>query len=176
MLRTGKHSLTIHAKKVLYYSHIYSHLTYGLILWGNMLRQGDQTKLQKIQNKCFNLITGEEASPNNYHKHKMLHIDEIIKFANGKHSHRVQDSHLPTRILECSHSDESNKCLEKKHQYNTRHKSSLNLPSSTNSLYCRSFLYQSTSDYQSIPSSVKNIENELLFAKIYKKYLLSGIW
>ena len=176
MLRTGRHSLSIHAKKVIYYSHVYSHLMYGLILWGNMLKQSDLVKLQKIQNKCLKLITGEEASPTNYHKHKMLRINEIIKFTNGKHSHRVQHSHLPTRILECSHFDERNNSLEKKHDNNTRHKSSLNLPSSTNSLYRRSFLYRSTSDYQSIPMSVKNIENELLFTKAYKKFLLTGVW
>ena len=72
MLRLEKHSLTIQAKMWVYYAHIYSHLTYGLILWGNMLNENELTKLQKIQNKCFKLICGEEASPLNYHRHHLL--------------------------------------------------------------------------------------------------------
>ena len=72
MLRLGKHSLTIQVKMGVYYAHIYSHLTYGLILWGNMLNENELTKLQKIQNKCFKLVCREEASPLNYHRHHLL--------------------------------------------------------------------------------------------------------
>ena len=176
MLRIGKHSLTLHARKSIYYAHIYSHLNYGLILWGNMLKQCELNKLQKIQNKCFKLINGEDATPHNYHNQKMLRISEILKLTNAKHGHRIQHSHLPDHVLECGQLDECNHSLEKRHRYNTRHKSSLYLPRSTNSLYRKSFLYQSIADYQNIPSSVKNTSNELIFTKSYKKFLLTGIW
>ena len=64
----------------------------------------------------------------NFHNHKMLQINEIIKLNNVKHAYKVQYSHLPTRIIECSMNDESNNSIVKKHRYSTRHKTSLNLP------------------------------------------------
>ena len=39
MFRT-KHFLNSHAKKTLYYTQIYSHLSYGISVWGPMIKKG----------------------------------------------------------------------------------------------------------------------------------------
>ena len=108
--------MNTHAKKCVYYAQIYSHISYGIILWGNMINQSALNKLQKIQNKCFKLCTGQESNIPNFHMHKMLRIDEIIRLANAKHSHKVQHSHLPKRVPDCSKSDSTAGSLVKKHQ------------------------------------------------------------
>ena len=72
LLKHGRSFLNIHANKCLYYAQVYSHLVYGFLLWGNMISNTNLSKLQKLQNKCFNLITREESSVANFHKHKLL--------------------------------------------------------------------------------------------------------
>ena len=105
MLRVGKHCLSTHAKKCLYYAQVYSHINYGLIVWGNMAPKVTLNKLQKIQNKCFKLIYGEEASIANFHNKRIMRIPDIITLLNLKHSHKVQHLHLPNRVLACSQTD-----------------------------------------------------------------------
>ena len=57
LLQIGNKFLNKHCKKNIYYAHIYTHITYGLSLWGNMVDTITKTKIQKVRNKCFNLIT-----------------------------------------------------------------------------------------------------------------------
>ena len=120
LLKVGKNLLNTHAKKTVYFAQIDSHISYCTIIWANMIKCSELTKLQKIQNKCFKLCTGQESSIRNYHSNHMLRIDDLVKLVNIKHSHKVQHSHLPKHILECSKSDSSTQSLEKKHKYNTR--------------------------------------------------------
>ena len=169
MLRSSKHVLNLHAKRNLYYAQIYSHLTYGLIIWGNMLSNLQLNKLQSIQNRCFKLITGEEANQQNFHRNKMLTVRDLLVLVNVKHGHRVQHSHLPSHIINCSKFDSKNVSLEKNHCYNTRHKNTLNIPRSNCTLYRKSYLYQSTLYYQKLPTLVKDISSEILFVKHCKK-------
>ena len=140
-----------------------------------MLTKCQINKLQKIQNKCFRLIMGEEATLSNYHNHGMLNIPDMILLMNLKHGHRVQHSHLPTRILRCSRYDSKNKSLEKLHRYPTQHKNSLNVPRSNCSVYRKSYLYQSIVKYQKLPTSLKEISYEKLFISRCKKLIFLGM-
>ena len=150
-----------------------SHISYGIILWGNMIKNVEINKLQKIQNKCFKLCTSQESNIPNFHKFKMLRINKIIRLANAKHSHKVQHSHLPKQVLDCSKSDSTAISLEKKHQYNTHNKSSLYLPATKSNLYRSSFLYKCITQYKKVPLKSKSIQNTTLFCHSYKNHLLS---
>ena len=59
LLCTGQNMLNIHAKKLIYYGHIQSHLTYCLSIWGNLICDTLLNKLQKLQNKCIYYIKGK---------------------------------------------------------------------------------------------------------------------
>ena len=56
MLKCSKHHLSTHGKKILYYGHIYSHISYCIGVWGSILPDECVKKLQKLQNKCIMLV------------------------------------------------------------------------------------------------------------------------
>ena len=56
LLRDNKLYLNINTKKLIYYAHIYSHISYCIVVWGNMLSKQELKKLQKLQNKCIDLV------------------------------------------------------------------------------------------------------------------------
>ena len=80
MLKHGCRLLNIGAKKILYYGHIYSHLSYCISTWGPMLQQNKINKLQKLQNKCINLVDLCRTNlADKFRELKILSVQEIIK-------------------------------------------------------------------------------------------------
>ena len=49
LLNNGKHLMYLNTKRLVYYSHIASHLQYGMLLWGNNAGKEQLNKLQKLQ-------------------------------------------------------------------------------------------------------------------------------
>ena len=57
LLQVGNKFLNKDSKKLVYYAHIYSHIVYGLLVWGNMIEKIMRAKLQKCMDACIKLIT-----------------------------------------------------------------------------------------------------------------------
>ena len=66
LLRLGKSFLNIHAKRLIYFAQIQTHLNYCLSTWGNMLSNELLNKLQQLQNKSVQLINGKNPTNANY--------------------------------------------------------------------------------------------------------------
>ena len=165
LLRTSQNMLNLQTKRVLYFAQIYSHFSYGIITWGNMLNASQKRKLEKTHQKCCRL-SGKNNS--------LLSFDNIIRLQNMKLGFRLRHlcSHLPERIKNACESDMNKKSLSKSHRYNTRYKSILNLPKANCSNYKNSFLVRCITDYSSLPVELKSITNEGLFVKLCKYHLL----
>ena len=168
LLQVGNKFLNKHCKKNIHYAHIYSHIIYELSLWGNMIDTITKTKIQKIMNKCFNLITYQPPSPENLNKEGILTLNQLITLENQKLGYKLYNNMLPTNILQALRTDSNKKDLHKSHHYNTRHKSKLYLPVANNKLYQASFLTQALKAYDKIPKEInlcKNIKNFILKCK-----------
>ena len=144
MLRQGNKFLNLHAKKVLYFGHIFSHLNYCLSTWGPMLSENQIYKLQKLQNKCVNLIDPtNSAMAEKFKKNKILQIKEMIDLELCQIGFKFLHGLLPKRVYRAILTDSRDNSLEKSHSYPTRSKNLLNAPLVKSWLYYNSFLCKS---------------------------------
>ena len=141
LLMRSQHLLNIPAKKNIYYGHIYSHLSYCISTWGPMLKDAQIKSLQKLQNKCINLVDQSRTNLNTkYQNLCILKIKEIIDLKLCKIGFHLLHRELPTKLLACISTNENSESLKKSHGYQTRHKKLLNLPKVKNNKYSKSFL------------------------------------
>ena len=170
---TTREELTRHTyQKILYYAQIYSHITYGLTVWGNMCYQQQRTKLQKIQDTCITLIYGN-CERTTYKKLKILNINELIKLQHYKYTHKLIHKELPIKLQLLGNRDSKNLSLTKQHAYNTRNKAIPNLPSTNSHQYKKSFMYQSLKDFMDLPTDVRQLKKYEIFVNACKKHLLT---
>ena len=172
LLRINNKFLTKDTKKLIYYAHILSHLNYGLLVWGNMIRHDTLTKLQKTMNKCFKLITGKEATPMSFKDERMSRLKDLIELENKKLGYQLDNHLLPSKLHNLLWTDSKNKSLQKTHQYNTRDKHLPNLPKVSTTHYHKGFQYQSIKDYEATPIAIRQSSTLDSFVKRLKKALL----
>ena len=169
LLKQSQKMLSNHAKKTIYYGHIFSHLNYCISTWGPMLQQSQIKKLQKLQNKCVNLIDNSNKSLcKKFEELKILKVSEIIDLELCKIGFKQIKGILPKKILETISTDADLRKLEKRHRYHTRHKKLQNLPLVKNNLYLNSFLCKSITKIQPLLSITRNTDCLSVFVRIYK--------
>ena len=174
LLSRGKHFLTVHAKKVLYHAQIQSNLTYGLLIWGNMISCEDKQKLQKIQDKCVQLIDLKKSVDNIYREHKILKLSQLIELENCKVWYKHYHSMLPTKLSKLMGEDHRGISLNKKHGYQTRKKSEINSPLATANRYRSSFFVKGLQVYSKLPTEIKKEPNLNRFVTHCKRYLIEN--
>ena len=113
LLKTGKNHLNIHAKKLVYYGHIHSHITYCLSAWGNNIANGTLKKLTGIQMKCVSLISKHKSMK----ELAILTVNDLIELENMKFGYKLKNNLLPTEISNCAKHDHKGKKLMKTHRY-----------------------------------------------------------
>ena len=173
LLRICKSHLSTPTKKILYYTHIYSHLVYGCTTWGNMLKKEQLTKLQKLQNLCITLISNKHASTKVYQSLNIMKIPDIINLQNLKLGFKVQHSQLPANVLAVCTTDTKKGSLKKHHSYNTHRKNEQNCPKPDSKWYQSSFLVKSVGSYQSLLDQIRNITDYNHFVTSCKNYILN---
>ena len=173
MLKVSSNFLNTHVKKMIYHSHILSHVKNGLFLWGNMMDNTTLDKVQRCLNKCYKLITHKDSSLSNMKSDGFHTLKDLLRIENCKLSYRHQHLHLPTNVHSLIGTDSSNKPLSKNHNYNTRYKKDLNIPQAKYKSYHTSYLCKALSDYTQIPVSIKNTNTIGSFVRQLKKYLLT---
>ena len=128
MLKLSRNFLPKDTKRLIYHSHIGSHIQYGLLLWGNGSQKQLIDKVQKIQDKCIKYVTNRPANMQEYKDLKILKIRELILLANYNFGYKLQKGLLPSITKSICLADSKRKSLIKTHKYSTRNRNVPNLP------------------------------------------------
>ena len=171
LLKRSKNLLDIHARKVLYFAQIHSILTYGLLLWGNMVSPTALLKVQKLQDKAVQLIDVRKPLTEVYKEHNILNLSNLVKLENYKVWFKFHTHQLPVRLQRMMTEDASMKYIGKTHAYNTRRKNELNLPKASGH-YKNSFYVKGLKDYSMLAVQLKDSKNIAQFTNKCKKDLL----
>ena len=173
MLKLSRNFLPKDTKRLIYHSHIGSHIQYGLLLWGNGTQKQLIDKVQKIQDKCIKYITNRPANTQEYKDLKILKIRELILLANYNFGYKLQKGLLPPITKSICLADSKRKSLIKTHKYSTRNRNVPNLPLKASSKYLNSFLCKGPSSILGLPTEIKSKQNLQTFRSACKKILLS---
>ena len=174
LLNNGKHLMDQSTKRLVYYSHIASHIQYGMLLWGNNTSKEQLNKLQKLKTKCLELVHSSKTSTNLNKTLGILSIEDMIKLENMKFGYKLVHWMLPQKIVEICCKDSKQESLTKSHHYSTRNKRVPNLPRNINKLYRESFLCKGPQSWLTLSVEIKNTYNLKKFTNKCKETLLSN--
>ena len=169
MMRRSNKFLTANAKRTLYFGQVHSNLSYGISIWGPMLKRGQLHDIFAVQQKCVNLIGGNRP----FVKYKIPTVFELVKLEQCKLGYKLCKGLLPAGLRKVMLSDHKSCSTTKTHPYATRSKNIPNRPSAKLNLYRNSFLYSSIQYYSNLSADVRDSPNITIFVKKCKKALLS---
>lgn len=151
----------------LYFSIIHSHFVYGIAAWGGTA-QRHLDKLNVLQRRAVKLLP-QVGNVNRFSSYRILTINNLYKYFCGIKLYKsfVIGSHEYFKVKFNS--------LLPSHNYDTRQisNSHFNVPAFNKSTSQRSFFYNSTKLWNSLPSDVKVCPSVDSFKRRLKGYLLS---
>ena len=172
LLSTNRNLLNMRCLRSIYFAHVYSHLTYGLITWGSMSQKKAIKDLARIQDHCVRLVChvsmSQKVEPL-YRKLYTLRLLELIDLELVKYGYKITNRLYPGKIHSVA---EMNGGL-KGHKYNTRFKNTPNIQKHGTSEFNTSFLCRGVSIFNALPNKIQNSRNLKEFTKGVKQYLLS---
>ena len=167
LLYRSKRYLSVHAKNILYYAQIYSHISYGISVWGPMTNTASLRKIAQTQKKCLQSVNAQRNS-------QFLTIDDIIRLEILKFRWKLVNHTLPSSLHACALSSSQGLTLEKTHRYSTRNKRILNVPRVTNKLYKSSIFCKGIVKFSELRSELKEVKSYKYFVKLVKKEILTN--
>jgi hypothetical protein len=164
-LNMARNILPMHSKKLLYFSHVQSHLIYGLSAWGPMISAADLRKLKVIQNKglraIFSLNIRTRLEPY-YKKGSIPMLESLIELSLLKITFRYINDLLPLRIVNLFEIPD--------HDYATRNRNRLQVPQHTSQIYNKCFLARAPHVWLNLPEHIKNMDKIKSFVRNYHRY------
>ena len=120
-LNISKNFLDVQMMIKIYYAHIYSHLRYGLVVWGSMMTKTSKNELEKLQKACIRLVNKKKKnSPTNklFLRNRLLKFSDMIDLELLKFGYMLCRICLPNPIDKIM----DQKGGQKTHHYPTRNK------------------------------------------------------
>jgi hypothetical protein len=157
-LRNIKHFIPSDSLKSIYFAHIHSILSYGIICWGDAPYASNVFILQK---KAIRIITNSGSRESCRHLFKKLEIMTFYsQFLYSLILFTINNSHLYCFINEI-------------HKYKTRSLNNLYLPSVNLTKYSKGAYIAGIKAFNHLPQALKRLSSDMLnFKKALKRFLL----
>ena len=98
LLLASKHMMPIDVRKIFYYSHFYSHLTYGIGIWGSMAKQKKLNAIYILQKKIIRVIVNAKYNAHSdplFKQMNILPLEHVIELELLKFAYKLKHSLLP---------------------------------------------------------------------------------
>ena len=156
-LQNIKSVVTQDTLKMIYFAHIHSLLSYGIILWGN---SSYAKKVFIIQKKSIRIITNSKPRDSCRPLFKKLKIMTMFsQYIYSSIIHTVNNRHLYTPNYEI-------------HKYRTRHNKDLHLPIANTMKYTEGPYFAAIKLYNHLPEYIKSLSfDQKRFKNTLKKFL-----
>ena len=115
MLSISKHKLDKDSLWKVYFSHIHSHLVYGIKAWGPSLSSESLDMLNRQQNKCIRQMDRSKPVTQMYKDLNILKLPNMIKLEQCKLGYQLQNKLLPKPLQQLFHARGG----KKQHRYPT---------------------------------------------------------
>ena len=169
VLRIARNILDFNCLRSIYYAHIYSHLSYGILAWGSMEKKSDINSLFAIQKQCIRLVHKCNITADCiplFKQSKMLSLHNIINVELAKQGYNINRKLLPKPILDIYDKNGGKKI----HHYLTRNKMTPNIQKHHSTQFNHSFICRSTVIYTNLPNAIKQKQNIRGFITHVKEY------
>ena len=160
LLLNAKHLLPNFCLRKIYFAHIYSHMTYGMSVWGTLSLKSSQTSLYKLQQECMSAMCKPlETVESAFNQLKIIRLPDLITFHQQNLGYLVSYKLLPTPILGLF----NRRGGKKTHRYETRNKNTPNIQIHQEPLYNNSFLCKAVTEYNKLSISIRTSETIRMF-------------
>ena len=103
LLHVARNLLDFNCLRSIYYTHIYSHLLYGILAWGSMAKKSNINSLFAIQKQCIGLVHKCNITADCiplFKQSKMLPLHNMINVELAKQGYNINRKLLPKPILD----------------------------------------------------------------------------
>ena len=172
LLNLAKNVLDVNILIKIYYAHVYSHLSYGLMVWGSMLNRSAIDDLFKMQKACIHLVIKKKknaATDILFRENKILKLENMINMELVKFGYRLSRKDLPGPIQNIMNIRGGKKL----HRYLTHNKTIPNIQSHKYTQFNNSYLCKGLSTLSMSNISIKGAKNLNICIKEYKKNVFS---
>ena len=171
LLTNAKNLLNANALRNIYQGHIYSHLTYGLVIWGSTISNQSKEDLYKLKKQCICIVSKQNPktdinSP--YRELKLLPFEQMIKLELIKFGYKIEKRIIPKALQNTFNI----KGGGKKHRYPTRNKNLPNIQAHTNRVFNSSYMCKCIVEYSKLSYRHKNAGSLKILARELKKELI----
>ena len=172
LLSLAKNLLPVDVMWTVYFSHIYSHLSYNLGVWGSMLSKLQILEISQLQQKCIHHMIRRNSLPVDdiFKKLKLLKFPDMIKIEWCKFGARISNNLLPKPIQELM----IKRGGKKTHGYETRNKHIPNTQKHATTCFNISFMCHGITEYSNLSTDLKSITNISMLSTKLKNVTISS--